>query len=134
MVPMIECGPHELPTEGGAYVLEFELQRRIVVDVGALGRVAVGPGGLRYYGSARGPGGLGARISRHLNPRGRRDRWHVDALTRTIPVDRIWIDFERTECRLVADDLESGLWMVVVPGFGSSDCRRCPAHLLAARR
>jgi histidyl-tRNA synthetase len=127
---MIECPPESLPRQGGAYVLEFHLEREIAITVGRFGAVTLGPGRLRYYGSAGGPGGLRARVSRHLHPEERRDRWHVDALTRVVPVARIWIDTDSTECELLRNDLESGLWRIVVAGFGSSDCRRCPTHLL----
>lgn len=130
---MIELAPEDLPAAAGAYVLEFRLPDTLDITVGSLGPVRLGPGRLRYYGSARGPGGLRARVLRHLEPAGRRDHWHVDELTRSVPVARLWIDLEADECELVDRDLASGDWHVAVEGFGSSDCRRCRAHLLACR-
>ena len=123
------CVPSRLPTAPGAYVLEFRLTDRLCLSVGCLGELEIRPGSIRYYGSARGPGGLRARILRHLSPAGRRDRWHVDALTRAVAVDRVWLEFDLGECEMVGRDLGAG-WQVAVPGFGSSDCRRCPSHLL----
>lgn len=130
---MIECGREDLPSLPGAYVLEFNLTTPIDIGVGRLGPVSLGPGRIRYYGSARGPGGLRARVLRHLDPEGRTDHWHIDALTRAVPVARMWIAFDEHECELVAEDLESRDWEIAVSGFGSSDCRRCPTHLLVYR-
>jgi len=124
----------DLPDEPGAYVLEFALDRRIVVRAGRLGEVALGPGVLRYYGSARGPGGIRARVARHLRREGKRVHWHVDALRARADVARVLTEPGGDECRLVARDLASRSWEVAAPGFGSSDCRGCPSHLLARRR
>jgi len=120
-----------LPSEGGVYALEFDLTEEISICAGHLGVLQLGPGRLRYYGSARGPGGLKARIRRHLHVEGRRPHWHIDALSAAVPVARVMITSTGTECDLVQRELKTGLWVVAAPGFGSSDCRRCPAHLLA---
>jgi Uri superfamily endonuclease len=127
---MIECDPAAVPRLPGAYILELHLERSIVVTVGRLGTFPLGPGRLRYYGSARGPGGLRARIGRHRRRLSRRDRWHIDALTRVSTVTGIWIDLDASECDLVRHDLETGGWRCAVAGFGSSDCSTCAAHLL----
>ena len=131
--PMIECGLEDLPALPGAYVLEFDVTAPVDLSVGRLGVVSLGPGRFRYYGSARGPGGLRARVLRHSEPKGRTDHWHIDSLTRAVQVSRVWIALDRRECDLVARDRDSGDWNVAVPGFGSSDCRRCRAHLLVYR-
>ncbi len=122
----------ELPAAAGSYVLEFELVSTLTLRPGRLGTVRLGPGRVRYYGSARGPGGLRARVTRHLRDT-KPEHWHVDALTARAPVARVLIDRERTEHALVNDDLESAGFRVAVPGFGSSDCVSCPAHLLIER-
>jgi Uri superfamily endonuclease len=123
--------PEALPATPGAYLLELVLDYVTELDIGALGRARLGPGRLGYAGSARGPGGLRSRIGRHLQTIGRRDRWHIDSLTRVVPVKRIIIYPDGNECAVV-DELIAAGWQVPVPGFGSSDCRRCPAHLLSA--
>jgi histidyl-tRNA synthetase len=130
---VIECDVATLPAAPGAYVLEFHVPTSVDVRVGRLGAISLGPGRLRYYGNARGPGGLRARVLRHLEPGGRASHWHIDELTRAVPVARFWIDLEGRECELVARDLDSGNWRIAVEGFGSSDCRRCRAHLLVFR-
>ncbi len=120
-----------LPTAAGSYILEFNLAESIIIRAGRLGLVRLGPGRLRYYGSARGPGGLRARIQRHLRVEGRRAHWHIDALTAVVPVARVMISHISGECELVQRDLKSGRWTVAIARFGSSDCRCCPGHLLA---
>ena len=121
--------PLSLPAVAGSYVLELALDREVGLRPGKLGAIRLGPGRLRYYGSARGPGGVRARVARHLRRHGRR-HWHVDWLLSLTPVRQAMVDLEATECDLVRRDLDSGRWLVAAAGFGSSDCRSCPAHLL----
>ncbi len=130
---MIDCAAEDLPALPGAYILEFDITDSVDLRVGRLGAVSLAPGRYRYYGSARGPGGVRARVLRHLEPEGRSDHWHIDALTRAVPVARVWIAFDEGECELMAGDLGSRDWQIAVEGFGSSDCRVCRTHLLAYR-
>lgn len=118
-----------LPAEPGSYVVELELAADAALDVGRLGRIELPAGRVRYYGSARGPGGLRARLRRHLAGAAR-PHWHVDALTARFPVVRVALA-RATEHQLVAADLATERWRPIAPGFGASDCRGCPAHLLA---
>jgi len=119
-----------LPAQPGAYLLLIELAAPLALDIPRLGAATLATGRYAYGGSAHGPGGLKARIGRHL----RRDKvphWHIDRLTaagrviglRAVPGGR--------ECDLMRDLLEVPGASVPVPGFGSSDCRTCPAHLVA---
>lgn len=117
------------PPMGGAYVLEFELRSPLRVRAGRLGIVEIPAGRVRYYGSAWGPGGLRARVSRHLRGPNRR-HWHVDALTRRVRPSRVLLVPGGNECELVTADLATGGWTVPVRGFGATDCRRCTAHML----
>ncbi len=114
----------------GAYVLLIELGAPLALEIASLPRAVLAPGRYAYCGSAYGPGGLKARIGRHL----RQDkpiRWHVDRLSaagrivafRAVPGGR--------ECGLLDRLLKAPGASVPLPGFGSSDCRRCPAHLVA---
>lgn len=123
----------ELPAEEGAYVLEFANPDRQPIEVGALGEVVLPSGRLRYYGSAKGPGGLRARVRRHLRDDGK-VHWHVDYLAEALEVRRVGYTTAFGECELVAMDEGSGEWSVVVEGFGASDCETCEAHLLVGGR
>ena len=118
-----------LPAEPGAYLLLIELAVPLALDIPCLGESTLAPGRYAYCGSAYGPGGLRARIGRHL----RRDktlRWHVDRLTAAGRVTGVRAVPAGRECALVRELLASPGVSVPVPGFGSSDCRTCPAHLV----
>ena len=120
----------ELPAESGAYVLVIALDQPLELDIASLGKHRLAPGRYAYCGNARGPGGLKARIGRHLR-RDKAVRWHVDRLTAAGRVVGLHAEAGGNECDLFAQlTAVLGAW-VPVPGFGSSDCRRCPAHLAA---
>ena len=60
-------------------------------------------------------------------------RWHVDQLT--IPGEIIAVlvapqNNGQTECDLLERVLALTGSKIPVPGFGSSDCKICPAHLV----
>jgi Uri superfamily endonuclease len=125
--------PVDLPRHKGSYVLLLELSTPLTLTVGRLGTLDFGSGLYAYTGSARGPGGLAARLGRHLK-RAKRSHWHIDYLRLEAPVVAIWAGWGRasaglTECRL-ADRLERTLpFQRPFKGFGSSDCT-CSSHLL----
>ncbi len=117
----------------GTYALYFHLAQPLQLVVGRMGLCELPAGDLIYVGSAFGPGGLGARLARHL----RADKllhWHIDSLTAilTPSVWRVDTSGERLECAWVRELLALSGAGVPIPGFGSSDCREgCPAHLVA---
>ncbi len=115
--------------EPGAYLLLIELAAPLALDIPSIGAAALAPGRYAYGGSAYGPGGLRARIGRHLR-RDKAQRWHVDRLTAAGRVIGVRAHPGGRECALVRDLLELPGASVPVPGFGSSDCRSCPAHLV----
>jgi Uri superfamily endonuclease len=119
-----------IPDAAGAYLLAVDLAAPLALDFGGFGGRVLPPGRYVYCGSAYGPGGLRARIGRHLK-RGKPLRWHVDRLTAAGHVAGIAAIAHAHECDLVARVLAVPGATVPAPGFGSSDCRRCPAHLIA---
>ncbi len=123
--------PHLLPVSAGTYALWFWLTAPLTLSVGRLGQVRLGPGLAVYVGSARGPGGLRARVGRHLRGDGR-PHWHIDALTTQVPVTAVWYTqaAQRLECVWVTQLLTVCDATIPGAGFGASDCS-CPAHLLA---
>ncbi len=121
--------PDRLPAARGAYALVLRLERETALDIAALGRPVLPAGLYLYAGSAWGRGGIRARAARHLRlPKAR--VWHVDRLTEAAAVDRVLAFPGGDECALAARAVALGAG-VPVPGFGASDCRRCPAHLFA---
>ena len=118
-----------LPAEPGAYLLLIELAAPLALEIPRLGAATLGPGRYAYGGSAYGPGGLRARIGRHLRAE-KTPRWHVDRLTAAGQVVGVRAVPGGRECMLVRDLLTVPGTSVPLPGFGSSDCRTCPAHLV----
>lgn len=79
-----------LPGAGGTYALGLALAGEVQVTVGALGQGTFPPGLYLYVGSAWGPGGLAARVGRHIRGDGK-PRWHIDALRRRATPVALWI-------------------------------------------
>jgi Uri superfamily endonuclease len=131
----------DLPAEPGSYALELILTAAAELQIGRLGRFSFPAGAYIYLGSANGPGGLRARLGRHLLPPGARSvRWHIDALRAvaaplalcTLIHPRSGMFARPIECQW--SQLLSCLPGSLIPasGFGASDCRSgCPAHLVA---
>ncbi len=100
--------------EKGAYLLIVELSTY-------LERWRLSPGIYAYVGSAWGPGGLIARVRRHLLKRFTRPRWHVDWLTSSGRPLMAFLYPGLTEDELyqaVSERLRPA-----VKGFGSSDTK-----------
>ncbi len=116
--------------EPGAYLLLIDLAAPLALAIPRLGVATLSPGRYAYGGSAYGPGGLRARIGRHLRAE-KAQRWHIDRLTAAGQVVAIRAVPGGRECDLVRGLLELPGASVPIPGFGSSDCRVCPAHLVA---
>lgn len=120
------------PRERGTYALLFHLDTEKEIRVGRKGVFHLAPGYYVYVGSARGPGGLAARLRRHFS-REKRPYWHVDYLTLCVtPVGAIWsTQATAMECAWVAQLLRTPGATVPVRGFGNGDCNNgCPAHLI----
>lgn len=120
------------PPEPGAYVLLLDITLPQAFHAGRLGLVTLTAGRYAYVGSARGPGGLRARLARHVR-RERRLHWHIDHLTQRVAVAQVYWRAAREplECRWAGELLRLPDATVPAPGFGSSDCRAgCRSHLI----
>lgn len=120
-----------VPDRPGTYALILRLPRSAEnVRIGRLGRFRFSSGWYVYVGSARGPGGLAARLARHLRPL-KPLHWHVDYLRAQAQPVQVWYaaGTQKRECAWarVLSSLPGA--SVSVPRFGASDCR-CPAHLI----
>ena len=121
-----------LPAAPGAYLLLIRLADACRLEIRSLPPGRLDPGWYLYAGSARGPGGIRARAGRHLRRDGR-TRWHVDRLTAAAAGLWAFPAPGGRECALIDALLARPGFETAVPGFGSSDCRRCAGHLLVAR-
>jgi len=117
-----------LPAEPGAYLLLLRLARARRLSIGAAGERRLEPGWYLYAGSARGPGGLAARVGRHLRGPGR-VRWHVDHLRQVMSARGAWVRPGGDSCAALAEIVSAGVGQTV-PGIGASDCPNCASHVI----
>jgi histidyl-tRNA synthetase len=110
----------EAPSLSGTYAIVIELADTAAVTLSSRSPIVSPAGRYLYCGSAKGPGGLKARLSRHMR-RGKLVRWHVDQLTDRGLVIGSWIFPGGDECKLV--QMCSHLPMPIAE-FGSS-CATC---------
>ncbi len=152
--PILPRQATTLPAAPGTYLLLMKWDEDLPLS-GRFRGHTLPPGHYLYAGSARGPGGLRARLSRHLKRR-KKIRWHVDQLTtrsgficalpfpdapepahklqsgaehQPEPVPPPEPESNTSECQLASLLLNAG-FSHPLPGFGSSDCSSCNSHLL----
>ena len=113
----------------GTYVLVLACNVAGKLTVGRLGTMELRKGFYVYVGSAFGPGGVRARVLRHLRDT-ERCHWHIDYLRERARVVEVWRREEplRREHEWAAAVSKMRGASVVRRGFGSSDCR-CETHL-----
>jgi Uri superfamily endonuclease len=116
--------------QAGTYILVLQMTRKTEVTIGRLGTFIFRSGYYLYVGSAGGPGGLEARLARHLRKE-KPLRWHIDYLLREASLVEIWKapSTEKLECRWTQALLRMPGARTLAYGFGSSDCN-CPSHLI----
>ena len=112
----------------GTYALVLWSDASTCARIGRWGRLNVRPGYYIYVGSALGPGGVLARVSRHCRePKSK--HWHIDYLREFTILASVWychspIRLEHCWAEAFANLNETEQ----VKGFGCSDCR-CESHL-----
>jgi len=119
-----------LPRSAGTYAIVMRAQDRQQLQIGRLGGVQLSKGWYVYVGSAFGPGGLAARVSRHLRCHKTR-HWHIDHLIWATTVREVWYsqrqrDLEHCWAQAALDQPAA---QNLLRGFGASDCQ-CLSHLV----
>ncbi len=119
----------DLPPSPGTYAILLQLGTPAHLSVGRLGRFEFPRGWYLYVGSARGAGGLRARVRHHWQSAAR-PHWHIDFLRQVArPVQVMWqIGAARRECEWAAAIGARPEARLVAFKFGASDCK-CPTHL-----
>jgi len=123
----------DLPAAHGAYVLPLIVSRPQSITIGCLGQYRLPAGHYFYVGSARGAGGLRARVRRHLLG-GAAPHWHIDYLRAGAEVHEVFytVTDRALECEWSQALAQLPQAFNPVPHFGASDCRSgCAAHLIA---
>jgi Uri superfamily endonuclease len=121
-----------IPSDKGTYALYLRLTGSKTITIGKLGRFNFPRGAYIYIGSALGFGGLRSRLERHLYG-STRNHWHIDYLRKDAEVQGFLylINNRNYECQWVQALIELSGAYIPAPGFGSSDCHKCRAHLIA---
>ena len=111
----------------GIYCLTIKLVKRCNIQVGCLGNFGFPRGFYVYVGSAQ--NNLEDRIERHLR-RDKKMHWHIDYLLHYGQVICVhtYAGEKHTECVLSQKIGNLKNAMILVSGFGSSDCS-CASHL-----
>jgi Uri superfamily endonuclease len=115
-------------SESGTYALVLYSESDTVIQAGRRHRMNVEPGYYIYTGSAFGPGGVRARVTRHCRG-GTSRHWHIDYLREAVTPLYAWYSLEPVN--LEHDRARALSEMAVVSpvkGFGCTDCR-CFSHL-----
>ena len=134
---------NEIPALPGSYALHLSLDRPLTLRIGSLGNFTFPAANYLYLGSAWGPGGLKARLQRHILGAAR-PHWHIDTFRSAAVLESVFFlvspqpsspSHARLECVWSqAADAEPSAF-IPSPGFGASDCRQgCPAHLVGLVR
>jgi len=117
-----------MKSKPGTYALLLRSDVSARTRIGRWGYLNVRPGYYIYVGSALGPGGVLARVSRHCREQKTR-HWHIDYLREfTIPAT-VWYSYSPTRLEHRWADAVAKLNNTEpVKGFGCSDCS-CNSHL-----
>lgn len=115
-------------SEKGTYAVIFQCRSKATQQVGQWGMISLREGYYVYVGSAFGPGGVKARVSRRYRNT-KKPNWHIDYLRRFLRPVTVWYSYHqrRLEHRWAKVFLKMND-MSPFQGFGCSDCD-CYSHL-----
>jgi Uri superfamily endonuclease len=122
-----------MKTEPGTYALILECAVRAELRISRRLRMDTEPGYYVYVGSAFGPGGVRARVSRHFQ-REKAKRWHIDFLREFVTFREVWYSHAPKHLEHVwARIFHEMAGYLPVEGFGCSDCK-CRSHLFRTQK
>jgi len=122
-----------MQSDPGTYALILQCLSNATVQIGRWGTLDIEPGYYVYVGSAFGPGGVRARVSRHFRT-AKAKRWHIDYLREFVAPVGAWYSHDARrlehEWAQVFHDMRG---VSSIHGFGCSDCK-CYSHLFRSAR
>ena len=125
----------ELPKKGGGYAIILYVEKTIWINLFKK-PIRIEPGFYVYVGSACGPGGLRARILRHLR-RSKKVRWHIDKITSNVSARIVRVIYsDKVQGNLFERRVSSCLFskgLDYIERFGSSDDRENVSHLFYSK-
>lgn len=117
----------------GTYVLIFHCLSNKQVNVGKWGTINIKPGFYLYVGSAFGPGGINARVTRHYRIN-KAKHWHIDYLREHMDLISVWYSYDKQKLEHQwAQVLSAMSYLEAIKSFGCSDCQ-CDSHLFRAEK
>lgn len=117
-----------MESEPGTYTLIFRSRSKARVKIGRWRQIDLEPGYYLYVGSAFGPGGVKARVSRHCRST-KPKHWHIDYLRDFLHPVGAWYSHDMNRLEHQWAQVLSGMsGMFPIRGFGCSDCK-CFSHL-----
>lgn len=116
-----------VPSTPGTYVLILQVPKSLQIAIGRLGTVWFESGLHAYVGSALGPGGLAARLRRHVTGSPKR-HWHMDHLRPHASLRGALIAEGRSRKECIWAKQLAMMADGCIEGFGASDCS-CSGHL-----
>jgi Uri superfamily endonuclease len=126
--PRRRATPFIMKSESGTYVLILRNRRKDHVQIGRWREMEIKPGYYIYVGSAFGPGGVHARVSRHCRS-SKPKHWHIDFLSEVATPEGAWyshnpkrLEHEWAHALCGMNELSA------IEGFGCTDCNCC-SHL-----
>jgi len=115
-------------SEPGTYALILYNPKKNQVQIGRWQTIEIKRGYYIYVGSAFGPGGVKARVSRHFKS-DKAERWHIDYLREVTRPKCAWYSHDKKRLEHEWADVLSHLPDISsIAGFGCSDCS-CKSHL-----
>lgn len=122
-----------MQSKSGTYALILQSHSNATVQIGRWGVLDVKPGYYIYVGSAFGPGGVRARVSRHFRME-KAKHWHIDYLREFVTPVSAWFSHDTRRLEHEWAQVFHGMRGVsAIQGFGCSDCA-CDAHLFRSVR
>jgi Uri superfamily endonuclease len=117
-----------MKSQPGTYALILQSHSKVNIQIGRWRQIDIQRGYYIYVGSAFGPGGVQARVLRHLRVE-KLKHWHIDYLREYVSPQTAWVsyDTEKLEHRWAQIFFERNETSAI-QGFGCSDCK-CHTHL-----
>lgn len=117
-----------MKSDPGTYALILQSHSNQTIQIGRWGQLALQPGYYIYVGSVFGPGGVQARVTRHLGA-DKPKHWHIDYLREHVTHVETWISYDANHLEHKwAGICSEMVEMAPITGFGCSDCK-CQSHL-----
>lgn len=126
--------PAQLRADRGTYLLMLSSKSNDTIQIGKLGVLRLQKGFYAYVGSAFGPGGIKARVGRHMRDE-KTLRWHIDYLRRATELRYAVISYnaQRLEDEWSSKLAHSQQFEQPSEGFGASDSKQY-SHLFYSAR